>query len=209
MSSETQPLSGYDKRKKRKREQILNAATELFKNQGFSRVSVSQVAAYARVSQVTIYNHFGDKRSLVEAVVERISGQKLKEYTNIIQSGAPWMERLRAVIIDKKRLFQDFLGELYETLYHEYPESVRRLKEIKAQVQEDITYPFLDEGRRLGLVPKDVSNAAVAAYLQVVMRGFDESPEVVHGISEDPEIFDQVYDLIVFGLVDRSALNRE
>jgi TetR/AcrR family transcriptional repressor of mexJK operon len=57
----------------RKAEAILTAARELFLNEGFDRSSVDTVAARAGVSKRTVYDYFGDKHSLLQAVVTGIS----------------------------------------------------------------------------------------------------------------------------------------
>lgn len=46
---------------------------------GFAATSIEQVAADAGVSKVTIYNHFGDKRGLFTAAVER-ECEKMRGY---------------------------------------------------------------------------------------------------------------------------------
>lgn len=201
MEMNTGTPNGYERRKSRKRAQILTAATELFRENGFSHVSINQIADKANVSQVTIYNHFGDKYHLVEAVVMRIANEKIDEYRSILSGDGPWIERLRTVIVDKKKTLRDYRGEYLETLYSEYPDLVREVRTMQLSAREGITYPFLDEGRELGYVPADVSNDAVATFLQVVMRGFDESKDILHRFGEDPELFDQVFDVLTFGLV--------
>ena len=47
-----------------KRAAILDAAKRLFLVQGFTGVSMDQIAAEAGVSKLTVYSHFGDKESL-------------------------------------------------------------------------------------------------------------------------------------------------
>ncbi|MEM1052155.1 MAG: TetR/AcrR family transcriptional regulator [Pseudomonadota bacterium] len=54
-----------------KRKAIIAAASDRFMADGFAATSIEQVAADAGVSKVTIYNHFGDKRGLFTAAVER------------------------------------------------------------------------------------------------------------------------------------------
>ena len=193
--------SGYERRKRRKRSQIIAAATELFRNRGFAHVSVKQIADHANVSQVTIYNHFGDKHGLVAEVMKQLSAEKIEQYRQVLTSDAPWTQRLRAVIVDKKKAFREYRGEFIETLYREYPEVIRDIRERQVNARESITYPFLDEGRRLGYVPRDISNEAVSAYLQIVMKGLDESPEFLRRVTESPGLFDDVYDLMIFGLI--------
>ncbi|MEV5827574.1 TetR/AcrR family transcriptional regulator [Spirillospora sp. NPDC052242] len=59
-----------------KRAAILAAARDLFLADGFDRSSVDAVAARAKVSKRTVYDYFGDKRTLLKAVVDDI-GQSL------------------------------------------------------------------------------------------------------------------------------------
>lgn len=54
-----------------KRAAIIAAASQRFMHDGFAATSIEQVASDAGVSKVTIYNHFGDKRGLFTAAVER------------------------------------------------------------------------------------------------------------------------------------------
>ncbi|CAL9655086.1 hypothetical protein SUDANB108_06776 [Streptomyces sp. enrichment culture] len=59
-----------------KRAAILQAARELFLTDGFDRSSVDAIAARAEVSKRTVYDYFGDKQTLLQAVVDAI-GQSL------------------------------------------------------------------------------------------------------------------------------------
>jgi len=53
-----------------KREAMVAAAARSFFDIGYEATSIEQIAADAGVSKVTVYNHFGDKRSLFGAAVE-------------------------------------------------------------------------------------------------------------------------------------------
>ncbi|MBU5351733.1 TetR/AcrR family transcriptional regulator [Paenibacillus barcinonensis] len=61
-----------------KRAKIIGAARELFLLDGFDRSSVDAVAAKAGVSKRTVYDYYGDKQSLLLAVVEETSGAVLE-----------------------------------------------------------------------------------------------------------------------------------
>ncbi|QKW09201.1 TetR/AcrR family transcriptional regulator [Streptomyces sp. NA04227] len=56
----------------RKRAAILTAARELFLADGFDRSSVDAIAARAEVSKRTVYDYFGDKQTLLRAVVDDV-----------------------------------------------------------------------------------------------------------------------------------------
>ena len=53
-----------------KRDAMIAAAARSFFDVGYEATSIEQVAVDASVSKVTVYNHFGDKRSLFGAAVE-------------------------------------------------------------------------------------------------------------------------------------------
>ena len=61
-----------------KRTAIERAALELFLADGFERTSVDAIAAQAGVSKRTVYDYFGDKRTLLISVVEQ-TGASLME----------------------------------------------------------------------------------------------------------------------------------
>ncbi len=56
------------------RSRILDAAEELFANQGFSAVSLRQITAHAGVNLASVNYHFGSKESLIFEVFLRMVG---------------------------------------------------------------------------------------------------------------------------------------
>jgi AcrR family transcriptional regulator len=54
----------------RTRQRILDAAYRLFRQKGFSRVSMDEIAAATRVTKRTLYYHFVSKDALLAAVLE-------------------------------------------------------------------------------------------------------------------------------------------
>jgi TetR/AcrR family transcriptional repressor of mexJK operon len=55
-----------------KRQAIMAAATELFIELGYAAASMEEVARRAGVAKQTLYNYFGSKRALFQAIVEQI-----------------------------------------------------------------------------------------------------------------------------------------
>lgn len=54
-----------------KRNDILNVATKLFMQQGFSTTSMEQIAKEAGISKLTLYSRFADKNALFTDVIAR------------------------------------------------------------------------------------------------------------------------------------------
>lgn len=60
------------------REQLLAAAADLLPDCGFQRLRMADVAATVGVSRQTVYNEFGSKEALVEAVALRTTAEFLE-----------------------------------------------------------------------------------------------------------------------------------
>lgn len=86
------------------RARILDAAYGLFYRRGYARVGVDAVAARARVTKRTLYNHFGSKDALLAAMLERqhaLALARIAEWGNGLPRGA-------GAMID--RLFAELAG---------------------------------------------------------------------------------------------------
>lgn len=66
------PIFPRDHLSAEKAEQILSGAMAVFLAAGYAGTSMDRVAAQAGVSKHTIYNHFGDKDGLFNALIERL-----------------------------------------------------------------------------------------------------------------------------------------
>lgn len=54
---------------------MLDAATELFLEQGFDRTSLSDIVSRSKGSRSTLYEQFGNKEGLLRAMVEEVTSQ--------------------------------------------------------------------------------------------------------------------------------------
>lgn len=118
-----------------KRAAIVESASHRFFVDGFAATSIEQVAADAGVSKVTIYNHFGDKRALFAASVER-ECEKMRGYFNLDEMPSGTIRERLTVIA--QAMF-DFLSR---------PEMVQFERRIAAETEHEpsIGQAFLEAG---------------------------------------------------------------
>ena len=81
-----------------KREAILQVAGDLFVAQGFSRVSIDQIAAAVPISKPTLYAHFKDKRDLYQAVISSRCAKLVGQMQATVVSGNYSVEKTLTVI---------------------------------------------------------------------------------------------------------------
>ena len=79
-----------------KRDEILDAATDLFTRQGYECTSLKVIASSAGVTPNTIYWYFSDKDALLVGVAERLVQEALAELSAL--DDAPLAEQLQWVV---------------------------------------------------------------------------------------------------------------
>jgi TetR/AcrR family transcriptional repressor of mexJK operon len=84
MSLDNPPAQPMRKNTERKRVAILDAATELFLNNGFLATSVDDVAASASVSKQTVYKQFASKEALFVEIVGRLTNAATDKVQRVI-----------------------------------------------------------------------------------------------------------------------------
>jgi AcrR family transcriptional regulator len=125
-----------------KREQVLAGARQVFGELGYERASVDLIAARAGVSKATIYNHFGDKKSLFVAAVVAECEQLHSGLALCRERPAGDVEEGLARI--GERIMTIFLTPSIARLYRQAMAETDRLPEIGRMVWERGTSVVLD-----------------------------------------------------------------
>src|SRR5215471_1856492 len=77
------------------RQEILDAARDLFVRQGFENVSMRKIAEKIEYSPTTIYLYFKDKADLLDCICEETFARLIRKQTILDQTVADPIERLR------------------------------------------------------------------------------------------------------------------
>jgi AcrR family transcriptional regulator len=81
--------------KKELRQEILDAARDLFVREGFENVSMRKIAEKIEYSPTTIYLYFKDKADLLDCICEETFARLVRKQTAIDQAVADPIERLK------------------------------------------------------------------------------------------------------------------
>lgn len=142
-----------------KRTRVLQAAKELFVEQGFHSTSMSQIAARSGITQSMLHYYFGSKQGLFQAVLSEAFIPLFSERLFPKGSELDFSELIRAAIAIRFRFFQknpDVLKLLSRTFHmDEYQPSalakeiggkwidIYRTAQKKGQIRSDIAPEYL------------------------------------------------------------------
>lgn len=105
-----------------RREQLLDKAAELFAREGYAKATTAELAKSAGVTEPIIYRHFGSKRELFVALIERTGRQTIEQWQRDLEGATDPGERLRRLIGDNpmvsergRQAYRVFLQAITET----------------------------------------------------------------------------------------------
>ena len=89
------------------RERILDAALQCFAEQGYSRTSLRQLAAHVGIRAPSLYNHFTNKREIMQALLERSGPGRMAQIIEQLPTDLPPAALLETVLKGLFALWRD------------------------------------------------------------------------------------------------------
>jgi len=183
-----------------RKENIITAAIEVFFTKGYDETSIADIAAQARMSKETFYQHFKNKDELFIACADRIFHEMYRDVWQEIKDEKDMMERTR------KR------ARAYFASYPRWAVMMNLVrsnavgdnpvfKEKFRQVIGEIVSPIIRDIERMqqqGLVRTDI-DTALAGY--IVMGMSEYAADLIHqGRYPEKEILDSLNLILQSGL---------
>ena len=118
------------------RQTIINAARRLFREHGFSAVSVGGICAEAAVSRVTFYKYYSGKNALLQEIVTEQKNRVRAEFEALLARQCSLREAAEAVFALQKQSFEElysaaFLRDIEENTDLELERFFHELNEEK------------------------------------------------------------------------------
>ena len=136
-----------------KRDAILAASTAAFRDEGYESTSMDRIAELAGASKRTVYNHFGSKEALFQAVVERLFDEATALNQVRWDPGRSLEDQLSDFVRAKTLLSEDKAARcLTRVVLGVYIKQPELLREVIARVAEDesVLANWLREAHRAG-----------------------------------------------------------
>jgi len=162
-------MNGYEKRTQIKKQAIIDAARELFARRGFSGVGINDIADKSGISHVSIYNYFGDKKSLAVAALASYLDKAIEEYEVILEQEVPFTEKLRRIMDLKFSKFEEVASSYFSTLAWDDKAFQEVYKEAAYVKAVPVYTRFIELGKAEGAVDPNIPTEAILAYIFQVM----------------------------------------
>ncbi|GAA0342591.1 TetR/AcrR family transcriptional regulator [Bacillus carboniphilus] len=167
-------MDGFQRRREQKKLDILDASLNLFLKYGIQKVSISEIAKEANVSQVTIYNYFENKHKLIQEAFIYYVDKTMNEFEKVLNAEIPYPEKIKSIIFNKKEAATEINKEFYEYMMKQYSTEGNYIEQVYAQKALPAFIQLFEEGKQQGYVDPNLSNEAILFYVQMLKEYFQQ-----------------------------------
>ena len=154
-------MNQYQKTTEKKKQAIIQAALQLFKEKGFKDTSIKSIAEAAEVSPVSIYNYFGSKDNLVALCVNDLFEEITQQAEDILNSNLDFKTKLdHAFALCQEKMSQQISDYFQDKMVKDPALSSLLTKAITAK-KRDIYRAYIELGKKEGLIAEDLSTELV------------------------------------------------
>lgn len=198
-------MDGFIRRKEQSKEEIRNAASELFSKYGVDKVSITDIAKKAGVSQATIYNNFGSKDNLVREFASTAIEKLILGVQSTLLPGMTYTEKMNNIITYIENIItQSTLGGGNNPLFRNNSDLLidPEISKIYMAAQEkmiELLLNLIEEGKESGNVNEDLSEEALIIYFSVFMKLFID-PHFQYRFQRNPGLVQELGKVMVTGI---------
>ena len=189
-------MNQYQKTTEKKKQAIIQAALQLFKEKGFKDTSIKSIAEAAEVSPVSIYNYFGSKDNLVTLCVNDLFEEITQQAEDILNSNLDFKTKLdHAFALCQEKMSQQISDYFQDKLVEDSVFSTLLTKAITAK-KRDIYRAYIKVGKEEGLIAEDLSTELILNVMDA-LNGMGN--QLDHSDNLETEV-DQIHQIFLYGI---------
>ena len=196
MSTSNRSGDGSEQPLTAKAKTVLEAATKVFLEHGFSASTTDMIQQQAGVSKATVYKHFGSKEGLFSAMVKHECDSFTGSLQSIFESGSELTSTLETL---GQRYLQILLSPrrlaLYRVVVSEaprFPELGKNFYQTGPMVTRTLLAEYLGQAASKGEIDiQQVGADGAAGMLLSMLRGETQQECLTHPDSHPSEVFIQ------------------
>ena len=198
-------MDGFARRKEQSKDQIRQAAWDLFSQFGVDRVSMADIARKADVSQATIYNNYGSKEAIVREFVTSAVDHLVNHVKETLSPSMRYQDKMNALLQSISEMMAN--GHATPSVSTFFTSSIdiqndpeiKKIREAAREQMVELMLNLIEEGRQQGQVSPEIPDEVLSIYLDAFLAIFI-NPELRSAFNRNPRIVKDIGELMLYGL---------
>lgn len=165
-----------------------------------SKIRIADIAATAKVSQVTIYNYFGSKEVLLREAFINYSDKAINDFEEYMNAGHSLKEKIEYILFREKEAYQELPPTIIKELLADDDELTRYIEGQYKEKAIPLTVRIIEEGKASGEIAEDVTIESVMAFMQIYMNQYETILEMAQNSSDEAKFLDGIVNMFFYGV---------
>ena len=161
-------MNNYEIRTNKKKATIISVAQELFKEKGFVNVSIKEIASKANVSQVSIYNYFGNKDALVGECVGSLMLEVIEKARDILGSKIDFKEKIEKALSMCSNDISISLSEYFTKEALNDKSLMKLIGEFINKEKFELFREYIEVGKKEGAIDKTIATETILKFIEAI-----------------------------------------
>lgn len=188
-----------------KRNIIINSALKLFGENGFSKVTIKEIANVANVSQVTIYNHFENKEALAEECTNILFNKLEQVSEKIILEDIPYSDKLDKVLDVCSSEISQSITKYFTKESLEDPKLVDVLENAINKRKNNIYLKYLELGYSSGVIDNNIDINSIISLITAI----NYVGKLNYDNTNIKKLTEDLHHLFLYGIIGAKSTNKE
>ncbi len=132
------------KKEPKKKNQIVQAADQLFKKFGIKKVTVEEICQEAGASKMTFYKYFANKIELVKYLWQQMTDDSMQKLDELDRRDIPFTEKIKVML----KMKEEATSQMGNQYIRDYLEIIPELHSFYNQIFSQVMVKFMDMIRR-------------------------------------------------------------
>lgn len=192
-------MNKYEIRTQKKKDAIIKAALSLFREKGYTKVSINEIALQSGISTVSIYNYFKNKEGLVTECTNILMKDNLEMINNLLNEKINFREKMKRVVTMCSTAPQELLGEFFTQEALEDKVLLNLYGENIDVMRKNILIDIIELGKEEGDISSSISTSTILDFIGAIAN-VPVSSKTDQDYSEKSF---ELYQLLLFGLLGK------
>jgi len=161
-------MNNYEIRTNKKKATIISVAQELFKEKGFVNASIKEIASKANVSQVSIYNYFGNKDALVGECVNFLMIEVIASAREILLSKMDFKEKVTNALSMCSNDISISLSEYFTKEALNDKALIKLINEFINKEKFELFREYIEVGKKEGAIDKTIATETILKFIEAI-----------------------------------------
>jgi AcrR family transcriptional regulator len=164
-----------------------------------NKVSVEEIAREAGVSPTTVYNNFGTREGLVQAVVRHLTDEIMQRMENLLTSDLPFPQKMQQMVYIKLNSVSGMQSELIEKIWGD-PASRKYIEEMTENRAKPLMKNIIEQGQQQGFIHPDIPPEVFMLYFNILQAGGEANKVEMARVAGDKSQMTAIARLMYFGI---------